>query len=93
MPHTTAGLTLNENWDPAVRQDVLRALDKLVPVNDDYRHAEGNSPAHIKATLVGFSVSIPIQNAKLLLGRWQGIYLAEFDGPRTRRLFVSVTAN
>lgn len=91
VPHTTAGLVLNENWDPTVREDILRALNRLVPAVGDYRHEEGNSPAHIKATLVGFSATIPVENARLVLGTWQGIYLAEFDGPRQRRVLVKVS--
>jgi len=90
IPHTTAGLTLNENWDPSVREDIIRTLNKLVPQAGDYRHVEGNSPAHIKASLMGFSATIPIRNSHLLLGTWQGIYLAEFDGPRQRNVWVHV---
>lgn len=90
VPHTTAGLVLNENWDPSVREDILRALNRLVPAVGDYRHEEGNSPAHIKATLVGFSATIPVENSRLALGTWQGVYLAEFDGPRQRRVLVKV---
>jgi len=90
VPHTTAGLTLNENWDPAVRRDVLLTLDKLVPWDGDYQHGEGNSAAHVKASLMGFSHTLPVENGRLTLGSWQGIYLAEFDGPRRRRVWVSV---
>ena len=90
IPHTTAGLTLNENWDPAVRDDILRTLDRLVPRMGDYRHAEGNSPAHIKSILTGHSVTVLIENGRLTLGTWQGIYLAEYDGPRQRRVQVKV---
>jgi len=86
VPHTTAGLTLNENWDPAVRRDVLLTLDKLVPWDGDYQHGEGNSAAHVKASLMGFSHTLPVENGRLTLGSWQGIYLAEFDGPRRRRV-------
>jgi secondary thiamine-phosphate synthase enzyme len=90
VPHTTAGLTLNENWDPSVRRDVLVALDKLVPWDDDYQHGEGNSAAHVKASLMGFSHTLLVENGRLVLGSWQGVYLTEFDGPRRRRVWVSV---
>jgi secondary thiamine-phosphate synthase enzyme len=90
VPHTTAGLTLNENWDPAVRHDLLTALDKLVPWDDDYQHGEGNSAAHVKASLVGFAHTLLVKNGRLVLGSWQGIYLAEFDGPRRRRVLVTI---
>jgi len=90
VPHTTAGLTLNENWDPSVRRDVLVALDKLVPWDDDYQHGEGNSAAHVKASLMGFSHTLLVDNGRLVLGSWQGVYLTEFDGPRQRRVWVSV---
>ena len=90
VPHTTAGLTLNENWDPAVRHDLLTALDKLVPWDDDYQHGEGNSAAHVKASLVGFAHTLPVEDGRLILGSWQGIYLAEFDGPRRRRVSVTI---
>lgn len=92
VPHTTAGLTLNENWDPTVREDAIRALDKIVPRVGDYEHAEGNSPAHIKAMLMGSSGLVPVECSKLVLGTWQGIYLAEFDGPRKRRVLVKVVS-
>ena len=92
VPHTTAGLTLNENWDPDVRADMLMELDKIVPWRDNYRHAEGNSAAHIKASLMGSSQTVLVEDGRLVLGTWQGIYLAEFDGPRRRRVLVkSVT--
>jgi secondary thiamine-phosphate synthase enzyme len=90
VPHTTAGLTLNENWDPSVRRDVLVALDKLVPWDDDYQHGEGNSAAHVKASLMGFSHTLLVENGRLVLGSWQGVYLTEFDGPRRRRVLVGV---
>ena len=92
--HTTAGITINENADPDVRSDILSFLDKMVPW--DYRafeHAEGNSAAHIKASLMGFSQTIPVADGRLALGVWQGVYLCEFDGPRTRRLKVSWTGS
>jgi len=93
VPHTTAGITLNENWDPTVRQDILLSLDdRLVPPDPRHRHGEGNSPAHIKATLCGASTSVFVTAGQLQLGRWQGIYLAEFDGPRRRRVWVKVMA-
>jgi secondary thiamine-phosphate synthase enzyme len=90
VPHTTAGLTLNENWDPAVRRDMLMALGKMVPWDDDYQHGEGNSAAHVKASLMGFSHTLLVEDGRLPLGSWQGIYLAEFDGPRRRRVLVDV---
>jgi secondary thiamine-phosphate synthase enzyme len=90
VPHTTAGLALNENWDPTVRRDLIRALDKIVPSVEDYTHAEGNSPAHIKSVLVGASSFVPVERSRLVLGTWQGIYLAEFDGPRKRQVLVQV---
>ncbi len=89
VPHTTAGVTINENADPSVRQDILLALNSIVPDSLPYRHAEGNSPAHVKASLMGPSVQVLIQGGRLALGTWQGIYFCEFDGPRTRRVLVS----
>jgi secondary thiamine-phosphate synthase enzyme len=88
VPHTTAGVTINENADPAVRVDIEAALDRIVPWNGPYRHAEGNSAAHVKASLVGFSATIPVRGGRLVLGTWQGIYFCEFDGPRTRSVHV-----
>jgi secondary thiamine-phosphate synthase enzyme len=93
VPHTTAGLTLNENWDPSVRGDILMELDKIVPWGDNYRHAEGNSAAHIKASLMGFSQTLLVEDGRLVLGTWQGIYLAEFDGPRRRRVLVKLVSD
>jgi secondary thiamine-phosphate synthase enzyme len=92
VPHTTAGLTINENADPTVRSDILDTLEKIVPWRDDYRHSEGNAAAHIKASLMGFSLHVFISRGRLDLGTWQGIYLAEFDGPRTRKVWVQVAA-
>jgi secondary thiamine-phosphate synthase enzyme len=90
VPHTTAGVFINENADPAVMTDLLATLESLVPWENGYRHAEGNAAAHIKATLVGMSQTVPVRNGKLSLGRWQGIYFADFDGPRERQLRVTV---
>jgi secondary thiamine-phosphate synthase enzyme len=87
-PHTTCGLTINEQADPDVRADILMALRKIVPDNLPYTHAEGNSPAHIKTSLVGSSLMVMIENGELLLGTWQGIFLCEFDGPRNRQVWV-----
>jgi len=89
-PHTTAGLTLNENWDAAVQHDIGLGLDAISPQRAEYRHGEGNSPAHLKSSLVGASQTVLIVGGKLMLGTWQGIYLAEFDGPRRRKVFVKV---
>jgi secondary thiamine-phosphate synthase enzyme len=92
-PHTTAGITLQENADPAVQLDFLLALENAVPDKPRegiYRHAEGNSPAHVKASLVGASQAIPVVEGKLALGTWQAMYLCEFDGPRHRRVSVTV---
>jgi secondary thiamine-phosphate synthase enzyme len=91
VPHTTAGCTINENADPDVRHDILLTLAELVPQDRrGYRHSEGNSDAHTKASLVGFSQTVMIDNGRLVLGTWQGIYFAEFDGPRNRRMHVRV---
>lgn len=87
-PHTTAGLTLNENWDPTVQHDLGIGLDAISPQRAEYRHGEGNSPAHLKSSLVGASLCVLIAGGKLVLGTWQGIYLAEFDGPRRRKVLV-----
>jgi secondary thiamine-phosphate synthase enzyme len=88
VPHTTAGLTINENADPDVIHDLIVALDRLAPASGGYRHMEGNSPAHIKASLMGPSLTLPVIDGDLRLGTWQGVFLCEFDGPRRRRLFV-----
>lgn len=89
--HTTAGLTVNENADPDVRHDILKKLDQLFPVNENfYQHCEGNSAAHIKASLMGFSLIVPVRNGKLHLGTWQGIYFCEFDGPRSRKVEITL---
>jgi len=90
VPHTTAALTVNENADPTVQSDILRALDKIVPWRDQYDHAEGNAAAHIKSSLLGQSHSMIIEEGRLRLGTWQGIFLAEFDGPRHRTVWVRI---
>jgi len=90
VPHTTAGVTINEGADPAVKRDILATLNRLVPFEGDYQHMEGNSAAHIKATLAGSSQTVFIEEGKLLLGTWQSIYFCEFDGPRHRRVLVRI---
>ncbi|MCX5874913.1 MAG: secondary thiamine-phosphate synthase enzyme YjbQ [Deltaproteobacteria bacterium] len=90
-PHTTAGLTINEGADPAVQTDILTALQKIVPMNHPYQHLEGNSPAHIMASLVGSSVTVFIENGRLQLGTWQKIFFCEFDGPRSRKVFWRIS--
>jgi secondary thiamine-phosphate synthase enzyme len=91
-PHTTVGLTINERTDPDVRRDMIHAMERIVPWNDPaYRHDEGNSAAHLKASLMGSSVVLPIAGGRLGLGTWQGIFLCEFDGPRRRHVMVSIT--
>jgi len=90
IPHTTAGVTINENADPSVKQDILMELNKVIPLSDNYSHLEGNSAAHIKASIIGSSVNIPVKNNNLLLGTWQGICFCEFDGPRTRKYYVKI---
>jgi secondary thiamine-phosphate synthase enzyme len=89
VPHTTAGVTINENADPDVVTDMLAALGKMVP-DLPYRHGEGNSPAHVKSSLVGCSLTVPISEGRLCLGTWQGIYFCEFDGPRSRKVWVQL---
>jgi secondary thiamine-phosphate synthase enzyme len=88
--HTTAGLTVNENWDPSVQHDIGLALNEMVPQRRDFQHREGNSPAHIKSSLVGASQTLFVSGGRLVLGSWQGVYLVEFDGPRTRKILVKV---
>jgi secondary thiamine-phosphate synthase enzyme len=88
VPHTTAAVTINESADPSVREDILMVLNDVVPWKAPYRHLEGNSPAHIKATLVGASELIAVENNRLVLGTWQGIFFCEFDGPRTRKVHI-----
>ena len=89
-PHTTAGLTINENADPDVKKDMVKEINKIVPFDDSYQHFEGNSAAHIKATFTGFHLIIPIHKGQLTLGTWQGIYFCEYDGPRSRTVHVSI---
>jgi secondary thiamine-phosphate synthase enzyme len=89
-PHTTAGVTINEHADPAVSSDVAADLDRLVPAGDRFLHSEGNSDAHVKTVLCGPSVTLLVEKGRVLLGTWQGIFLAEFDGPRRRQLWVKV---
>ena len=88
--HTTGALTINENADPDVEQDFFWKLGQLVPLENAYRHSEGNSDSHIKSSLVGLSVQAPVQNGRVVLGTWQSIYFCEFDGPRSRRVSVTV---
>ena len=92
VPHTTAGVTINENADPDVVTDMLAALKQMVP-DLPYRHSEGNSPAHVKSSLVGCSITVPIAEGRLCLGTWQGIYFCEFDGPRTRKVWVQLVGS
>jgi secondary thiamine-phosphate synthase enzyme len=88
VPHTTAAVTINEGADPAVANDIVEALARFVPPEAGYRHSEGNSDAHIKASLVGSHVAVPVVQGQLRLGTWQSIYLADFDGPRTRKVWI-----
>jgi secondary thiamine-phosphate synthase enzyme len=90
VPHTTAAVTINENADPSVRQDIVMTLRKSVPDSLPYAHAEGNSPAHVKSSLVGPSITIPIEEGRLVLGTWQGVFFCEFDGPRRRQVYVKI---
>jgi secondary thiamine-phosphate synthase enzyme len=92
VPHTTAAITINENADPDVPRDILAAMDRLVPLAAGYRHSEGNSAAHIKASLFGASTQVFIEEGRLVLGTWQSLFFCEFDGPRQRRLLVRLTA-
>lgn len=89
-PHTTAGLTINENADPDVKTDMIKEINKIVPFDDQYKHFEGNSAAHIKATFTGMQVMIPIHEGRLTLGTWQGIYFCEYDGPRSRTVQIQI---
>jgi len=89
-PHTTAGVTINEHADPAVAEDLLTALDRLMPEGVSWRHLEGNAPAHVKTSLVGSSALVGIEEGRLALGAWQGIFFCEFDGPRTRHVWLRI---
>lgn len=93
VPHTTAAVTINENADPSVKADILMVLNKLISERESYRHLEGNSPAHVKASLIGPQLTVLVSGGRLILGTWQGIYFCEFDGPRTRRLHLKITAD
>jgi len=93
VPHTTAAVTINENADPDVPRDILAALDRIVPLSEGYRHAEGNSAAHIKASLFGASATVLIDDGALVLGTWQSLFLCEFDGPRTKNVLVKLTGD
>jgi secondary thiamine-phosphate synthase enzyme len=93
VPHTTAAVTINENADPDVPRDIISILDRLIPLHGPYRHGEGNSAAHVKASLVGASETILIENGQPVLGTWQSIFFCEFDGPRVRKAFVKVIAD
>ena len=93
VPHTTAGILINENADPDVGRDILAQLEKLVPERGGYFHREGNAPAHVKSCLVGPSQVLPVEEGRLVLGTWQGIFLAEFDGPRQRTIMVKVLSD
>jgi len=88
VPHTTAAVTINEHADPSVRPDIVMVLNKIVPWEEAYRHMEGNSPAHIKASIMGSSEMVAVENGRLKLGTWQGVFFCEFDGPRTRKIHV-----
>jgi secondary thiamine-phosphate synthase enzyme len=93
VPHTTAAVTVNEGADPAVKADILAILNRIVPWEADYKHREGNSPAHVKASLVGSSATVPVSGGRLLLGTWQRVFFCEFDGPRSRRLHLEITGS
>ena len=90
VPHTTAAVTINENADPSVKADILMVLNKIISDEEPYRHLEGNSPAHIKASIIGPQLTVLVSGGRLVLGTWQGIFFCEFDGPRTRKMHVKV---
>ena len=91
IPHTTAAVTINENADPDVSADMIKEINKIIPFQDNYLHFEGNSAAHIKSSLIGASETVIIEKGRLKLGRWQGLYFCEFDGPRRRKVWINVT--
>jgi secondary thiamine-phosphate synthase enzyme len=90
VPHTTAGLTINENYDKSVKHDIIKKLSNLVPEDDNYSHSEGNSDSHIKSSLIGNEIFLFIENKKIILGRWQGLFFCEFDGPRKREIYFLI---
>jgi secondary thiamine-phosphate synthase enzyme len=90
VPHTTAGIAINENADSSVKSDIIKELNKVIPFDDNYQHAEGNSAAHIKSVLCGIDLNIIIKNSQLVLGTWQGVYFCEFDGPRSRKVIIKI---
>ncbi len=90
VPHTTAGITINEGADPSVRKDIIKELDKVIPLDNNYSHLEGNSAAHIKSSIIGCSEQLIIENGDLVLGTWQSLYFCEFDGPRNRKVYVKI---
>lgn len=90
VPHTTAGITINEGADPSVKRDIVTTLNRIIPFEGDYQHSEGNSAAHIKSTLTGVSLNVIFEDSKLMLGTWQSIFFCEFDGPRHRRVIVKI---
>jgi len=93
VPHTTSGVTINEGADPHVQEDFLRTINQVIPFKGAYRHSEGNSPAHIKTSLVGPSLTVMVESGRLVLGTWQSIFLCEFDGPRTRKVLIKLMAS
>lgn len=93
VPHTTAAITINENADPSVKADILMVLNRIISDQEPYRHLEGNSPAHIKASLMGPQLTLMVSRGRLVLGTWQGLYFCEFDGPRSRRLHLKVVSD
>lgn len=93
VPHTTAAITVNENADPSVQADILKELNKVIPFSDSYAHSEGNAAAHIKSSILGCSQIMMVENSSLVLGTWQGIYFCEFDGPRSRKVYIKTVSS